>query len=137
MGMERQMEEEEEEEGAYLSVNGGSGDVGGHGVVGHVPPRVVLGSWLRVPHVSTVTCGRRHIQSDVEGLLPVPAGGGGGGGRRGGRGGLTCDVPAGACVCYGLSVHDRSSGVVDHENPLLHLGDSLLVEQSPDTREKD
>jgi hypothetical protein len=38
-----------------LAINGGAGDVRGHGVVGHVAPRVVLGRRLRVPHIAAVS----------------------------------------------------------------------------------
>lgn len=40
----------------HLGVEGRAGDMGGHGVVRHVTPRMVLSCRLSVPYISSISC---------------------------------------------------------------------------------
>lgn len=48
---------------AYLSIQGGSGVVRGHGMVGHGPPWVILGGRLGVPYITSVPSELTRLQS--------------------------------------------------------------------------
>ena len=39
--------------------------MGGHGLVGHLLPGVILAWWLLVPHITTVPCTHRHTHTHL------------------------------------------------------------------------